>query len=480
MIKVITSTAMIALTLNLGACATLNTGPSAQTELSAERAALNAPASWVFGEQRDGQIAEDWASVLVDPLLEELVNTALENNPSLQASAESVARAEALLEQSRSNLLPSLGADFSARGGGALEGDTFSDSYTGGLSTSWEADLWGGIRAGVLASGYDLVGTQAAYESARQALIASVARAYISAIEADLQIALSEQTLEAQEETRRIVNVRYDLGAASRRELVLADSDVAGARDNLVVAKLAKTNSILALQILLGHYPNGEQAVSLSFPHFTDTLAAGSPAELLRRRPDVVSAEFDVLSAFEATRATKADKWPNLSLSGSVNTASGNLGDLFDPVNIAYSLGARLADTLFDGGLTQARIDAATASQRQALSNYGQAVLDAYFDVESSLNTIDVLREREVFVQQSADAARETLELAEIQYKEGAIDLLDVLTFRQRSFQADRTQITLQRQSIEARITLYLALGGAGFELGNSNDPFDAADLSPQ
>ena len=98
------------------------------------------------------------------------------------------------------------------------------------------------------------------------------------------------------------------------------------------------------------------------------------------------------------------------------------------------------------------------------MANYGQSVLDAYFDVESALKAISVLEERAVFVKQNTDAASETLRLAEIQYKEGAIDLLDVLTFRQRSFQAGRTQITLKRQLIEARIALYLALGGAGVD----------------
>lgn len=356
--------------------------------------------------------------------------------------------------------------------GGRLEGDDISDSYTGGLSASWEADLWGGIRAGVLASGYDLASTQAAFESARQALIASVARAYILTIETDLLIALSEETLKAQEETLRIVSIRYDLGAASRRELVLAESDVASARDNLVVAKSAKTDAVLALQLLLGRYPNGKLATSSDFPKFSGGVAAGTPEDLLRRRPDIISAEYNLLSAFETRRAVVTDRWPSLSITGGLDTASGNLGDIFDPANLALSLGARLAGILFDGGLTEARIDAATASQQQALANYGQAVLDAYFDVESTLNRINILTERRIYVQQSADAARQTLALAETQYKEGAIDLLDVLTFRQRSFQADRTAISLDRQIIEARIALYLAIGGSGFD-------FESAGANP-
>ncbi len=464
MIKSLTATALAAAALNLSACATfdLNNGPAAQTLISAETSALDAPAKWVFGSDKDAEIADDWAVILIDPRLETLIDAALQNNPSLRASAEAVKKSEALLSQSRSNLLPSLTASFAPRIGGRLEGDDISDSYTGGLSASWEADLWGGIRAGVLASGYDLASTQAAFESARQALIASVARAYILTIETDLQIALSVETLKAQEETLRIVSIRYDLGAASRRELVLAESDVASARDNLVVAKSAKTDAVLALQILLGQYPNGELTTSPDFPKFAGDVAAGTPDDLLRRRPDIISAEYNLLSAFETRRATVTDKWPSLSLSGGLDTASGNLGDIIDPANLALSLGARLAGILFDGGLTEARFDAATANQQQALANYGQAVLDAYFDVETTLNTINVLNERRIYVGQSADAARQTLALAETQYKEGAIDLLDVLTFRQRSFQADRTAISLERQIIEARIALYLAIGGSG------------------
>ena len=463
MIKAIKISTVIITAFNLNACATFDfdIGPSGEASISKEANAIDAPASWVFGSHTDGEIAADWASVLIDPRLDELINQALVNNPSLRASAENIARAEALLNQSRSNLLPSLSADFGPRLGGALEGNNLSDSYSGGLSASWEADLWGGIQAGVLASGFDLDSTRATFESARQALIAAVARFYIIAIEANLQMDLSEQTLRAQEETLRIVNVRYELGAASRRELVLAESDVAGARDNLVVAKAAKTDAIQALQILLGDYPSGELVIAPDFPKFVETLGAGTPETLLQRRPDILSAEYDVLSAFQSTRAIKSDTWPRLSLSSGLDTASGNIVNILDPVSIVYSLGGRLTDILFDGGLSEARIDAANASQRQAIANYGQAALDAYFDVESALNTINILGERRVFVQQSADAARETLALAEIQYKEGAIDLLDVLTFRQRSFQADRTQITLQRQIIEARVALYLALGGA-------------------
>ncbi len=455
-----------ALALCLSGCSTFglgspfDLGSTPSDALQSEVAALSAPASWVLGQQADGELAQRWADVVSDPLLDEYIERALQNNPSLRASAENVARSEAIVIQAKSARLPLIGADVSSNGGGALEGRNFADNYSAGLSASWEADLWGGIDAGILGSEYDLEATRAVYENARQALIAAVARAYVAVIESDLLVALSEQTLAAQEETYRIVNVRYELGAASRRELVLAESDVASAKDNLVITKANKRTAALSLEALLGEYPNADIAVSANFPNLSPLFETGTPTEMLRRRPDVVASEFAVLSAFQATRGARADGWPSLTLSGGIDTGSGNITDLLDPISVFYSLGARLADVLFDGGLTQARIDVASASQRQALADYGQTALDAYFDVETALNDIRTLSERVPHVSRNAETARETLRLSEIQYKEGAVDLLDVLTFRQRSFQADSVEITLRGQIIEARIALYLALGG--------------------
>ena len=463
MIKASTLLAGVALAFSLSACSTFDLGTKPSEALQQEVAALSAPTRWVLGPQTDGKLAQNWSDVVSDSFLDTYIETALRNNSSLRASAENVSRSEAIFRQSKSVRLPFITADGTTGVNGALEGRSLSDSYSAGINASWEADLWGGIDAGILGSQYDLEATKAVYQNARQALIAAVARAYIVVIETDLLIALSDQTLAAQEETYRIVNVRYELGAASRRELVLAESDVASARDNLVIAQANKRTASLALEALLGEYPNGDITVSGDFPILPTLFDTSAPTQVLRQRPDVVASELAVLSAFQATRGERADGWPSLTLSGGVNTGADNVIDILNPTSIIYSLGARLADVLFDGGLTQARIDAASASERQALANYGQAALDAYFDVETALNEMRTLSEREPHIIKSAEAARDTLALSEIQYKEGAVDLIDVLTFRQRSFQADIAEISLQRQIIDARIALYLALGGTAF-----------------
>lgn len=452
---------LIALAASPAACVTQQSIlADAHPAIASEAGRINAPEAWTFGPKEDAVVVSAWSELIPDAALNALIDEAMRNSPSLRASAESVNRAQAFLRQAQASRLPSLSASLGANGGAPLEDGSFSESYSAGLSASWEADLWGDIRADLLATQFDVLNAHSVYRSARDALAASVARSYIGAIEARRITGLTEATLSAQEETLRIVRTRYNLGAASRRELVLSESDVASARDNLEVARANETTTIMALQILLGRYPDGRLDIAADLPDHAETLYAGTPEALLQQRPDVLSSEFAALAAFAAKRSAETARWPSLSLSAGLSSGALEIGDIFVPANMAYSLGARLAASLFDGGLSRARLDAATASQRQAVANYGQTVLNAYFDVETALQAIDTLQTRTPYIETSAEAARETLRLAEVQYKEGAIDLLDVLTFRQRSFSADRSLISLERQQIEARIALYMALGG--------------------
>ena len=149
-------------------CASNRSGTSAQPLIAQEAAALNAPERWAFGPETDGDVAAGWSEIIKDDALLALMDEALAANPSLRASAESVRRSEAFLRQSRSGLLPSLGASAGVSGSSPFEDADLSESYSLGLSASWEADLWGAIRSGILASEYDLVSTEAVYRSSRE------------------------------------------------------------------------------------------------------------------------------------------------------------------------------------------------------------------------------------------------------------------------------------------------------------------------
>ena len=412
-----------------------------------------------FASEVDAATVSTWQELLRDDVLAALISEAFANNPSLQASAEAVMRAEAILRQAQSARSPLVGFNTGLGAATDLEGNNSDITVNGRLTASWEADLWGRIRADIKAADFDLLSSRALFEQARQALAAAIARTYLRAIEADAQVALSLETVDALRETLRIVQIRYDEGFAPRRELVLAEADLASAEDAAVeLAAIARAERRL-LNTLIGRYPDDDIILSTALPVDVAAPMPGARAELLRRRPDILAAEFDLRAAFADVAVVEAGRWPSLTVDG-IFSANGDIADILDPASLAISLGATLANPLFDGGLTQGRLDAASATARLTVANYGDVVLQALAEVETALDDISTLDRRRELVARTARASRETLELSEVQYREGDIDLLDVLTFRQRSLTADRNVVRLQRLALEARIALFLALGG--------------------
>ncbi|MBL4616790.1 MAG: TolC family protein [Robiginitomaculum sp.] len=450
--------------LLLSGCANMQS-LSLTSKPSDESVGFSAPDKWVANQDVDTQIADDWAGVFDDSEMFAIIEEALKNNPSLRSSAQNVARSQAALRQSRSSFFPRLDIFGAMNSTTPLENTAFTERYSAGLNASWEVDLWGRIRSGVRASEFNLAASEAFYRNAREALIAQTARSYIAIIEAQKQLELNDETVSALNETLRIVRLRHNLGSASRREVVLAESDLANSRDRQETASSIVRSTVRSLEVLLGRYPTASLELPNTFPPMQQSVAIGQPADILRRRPDILAAENNLASAFSTLSIESNSRWPRLTISSDLSSSALDPDKLFDPASLALSFGLRLADNLFDGGLTKGRIEAAEANSRQALADYGQIVLNAFLEVENQLDNLSVLGRRHEFTKLSAAAASETLYLAEIQYKEGAIDLLDVLTFRQRSFQADRNLLVIERLRFEAKINLYLALGGSGLKI---------------
>ncbi|PHS20997.1 MAG: hypothetical protein COA85_13555 [Robiginitomaculum sp.] len=443
--------------LALGACS--YAPPTAK--IDAQTAAQMPPPSGWTQDTIAGEIGGHWLDDFADPALTALVTEALNANRDIEIAAQNVARAKALLGQSRAALLPSLNISASANESGALGGGTSSrTTLRSGLGASWEADIWGKLSAGKAASAADYLAADARLKAARLSLAAQTARAYFLAIESQLQSELSASTLKAQEGTLNIVEVRKRLGFSARQDLVLALSDVASARDNFSAAKNAHRNALRALEVLLWRYPDAKIVLKASLPEHARPIPAGTPVALLERRPDILAAKADVRAAFALTKRAKADRWPVLNLSADMDAAGRNLNTLFDGPNVALSLGARLAAPLFDGGLRKNRIKAAKASQRQSLARYGNSVLNAFAEVENDLDRWRTLQERGRYLVEAEEAANETLRLAQLRYRAGQSDLLDVLTLRQRAFAASRSRLANQRARLDARLDVYLALGG--------------------
>jgi len=419
------------------------------------------PEQW--GTQSDaGVVQVGWIEIFNDPALTRLVTEAQANNRDLTAAAASVDRAWALARQAGAVLSPDI--SLAATGGRSGSSDSSSPTTTKlslGLQVSWEADLWGRLRAGQRGAVASAQAVEADYRFAQYSLAAATAKAYFTSIEAKFQADIARETVEILEETQRIVNVKHDNGMASAQDVSLTRSDLASARERLTTVEGSYRDALRALEVLLGRYPSAELDVRDYLPAVPPPPPAGIPSELLERRPDIVAAERRVAAAFNATAQAQAARLPTVGLTGNLGGASSSLSDLLDPANVAWSAGANLLAPIFDGGRRREAVEIATAEQKQALAAYGQAALNAFSELESNLDQGTVIAQREVDLEVAAREAEKAFRIASLRYEEGEEDLLSVLTIQQRVISAKSALSSVERLLLEQRINLNLALGGS-------------------
>ncbi len=238
---------------------------------------------------------------------------------------------------------------------------------------------------------------------------------------------------------------------------------IASAQDSLVSSKAGQRDATRSLELLLGRYPGAELSVVQALPSLPAALPTGIPSQLLERRPDVVAAERKVAAAYNRVDAAKAAKLPNLSLSGSLGGTSNSLSNILNPTNLAWQAIGSLVAPIIDGGRLDAQVEAATADQEAAVAGYAQVALNAFADVEKALDQGSVLRERMTALTTVLVESEKALKIANLQFNEGEISLLDVLILQQRVFSARSKLLSINRASLTQFVDLNLALGGSWY-----------------
>ena len=442
----------------LSACANI-TAPEDAAQTA--RASLpDAPSAWAMASERVGPVEAGWLAKLDDPVLTALVDEALVNNRNLQAAAANVQRSWALAGQAGAALSPSVSLSSGTTRSGNIE-DSGADSYSLTGQASWEVDLWGRIRAGNQAAVLSAEAAEADYVYSQYSLAAAVARAYFLAIEADRQAETVQNTLDALNETDRIVGVQFEFGLATSQDVALSRSDLARTKASLIAARGSQRDALRALEVLLGRYPAADLEVRRDLPTVPALPPSGVPSEVLERRPDVIAAERRVAAAFNSLDQAKAARMPSISLTGSLGGSSGDLTNLVNPTNIAWQAATSLVAPLIDGGLRESQVEQASAEQTQAIASYADTVLTAFQEVEGSLDQNVVLQERSVQLEQSAEQANNALRIANLRYEEGETDLLDVLTIQQRVLSSEGDVVSVERARLDEWVALNLALGGS-------------------
>jgi NodT family efflux transporter outer membrane factor (OMF) lipoprotein len=409
--------------------------------------------------------------------LPELIATAIERNHDLEAAAARLERARAEARIAGADLKPTIGVGVAATRqrqkfigfpfGGETEipSNTF-DRFGTSLDTSWEADLWGRIRAGARAAVAEMQATEAELRGARLSIAAQTARMWFAILEARQQVALAEDSVDSFRLSSEQVRSRYEAGIRPALDLRLALSNLAAAEALLSLRRDQLDRAVRQLEVLLGRYPDGrvlEQVVPGDLPQTLASVPAGLPAELLARRPDLVAAERRLAAADQRYRAARRSLYPRLSLTASGGTATDTLSDLLDGDARVWNLVGNLTQPLFQGGRLRAGVDRADASSHEALAIYVSRVLGAFAEVESALSSEQQLAERERHLAEAAEQLSAARQLAEERYRNGVGIYLVVLESQTRSLAAESNLLSVRRERLDNRVRLHLALGG-GFE----------------
>src|SRR5215470_7471619 len=434
---------------------------------------VGAPPQWVAPGAATGAVGDNWLASFNEPRLDALVKEAIAYNADLRVAAARVDTAAAYLAGAKSPMWPQV--NLLARGGGKMSGDSSGLSGVG-LFASWELDLWGRVRAVVRSTEFQYQSAQLDAEYARQSIAALVAKGWILAVEAKLQKAQAEASLKSSEELASLARDRFRVGSGDEYELALAQANVETYRDTVRKLDLAYQNALRALEALLGRYPAASVAVAESLPGWPGEVPAGLPSELLERRPDVVAAERRVAAAFYRTEEAKAARLPRITLVASFTSINSELFVLQPRDNPVLSAGAGLLQPLFLGGLLQAQVDVRTAEQRAAIADYGKLGIRVFGEVEGSLAASSTAGEREQILARVVRENERALELANIRFRVGSIDLSSVRQQQIALYAARVALLRMQSERLVQRVNLHLALGGS-FEPTNA-PPEKTSDAS--
>jgi multidrug efflux system outer membrane protein len=406
-----------------------------------------------------------WWKLYQDKELQNLIRIALEENKDLERAVATIEEFEARLFIARTDYIPQMTGTGNfpivREGGVRFAGFPSPFSYYLQGNLAWEIDVWGRIRRSNEAARGDLLAREENRRAIILQLVGGVAQAYFDLRQVDLQSEIAERTLRAWDESVRISQARHRQGLIHGLDVeqFLAERENAAARiADLKRQMIQKENE---LSLLLGRNPGQiPRGQSLTDQVVPLVVPAGLPSELLQRRPDVVQAEQQLAAATARIGAAKADRFPKLSLTGLLGVANPNLSKLFMAGGDFGIFGPTLTGPLLNAVSLGFQQDAAEAQVRQAVAQYKQTILVAFKEVEDALAGVSTAREQAAAQERQVNALKAALRLANLRYKGGLANYLDVLIAQRNLFDAELALATTQRLYLTSVVQLYKALGG--------------------
>lgn len=425
---------------------------------------LNLPQAVIPGADDTLTIADiEWWKFYGDTTLRAMIKRTLENNRDIRAAATHVEQLQELYRIRKADLLPSVSI--------AAMADHETNDYHGEpskkdpefdlkASLSWEIDLWGNLRWAKRKGEAEWLASVEDERAMRITLIAEAAGAYFRLVALDNELAIVQRTLDNRREGVAKAKLRFEGGLTS--ELVYQQAQVEYATTAALIPDLKRRIKITenALCLLMGTYP-GEQiprnSSDMTFPA-PDSLPVGLPSQLLQRRPDIRAAEQQLMAAMGAVGVAYADRFPRLTFNLQGGWENDDLKGLFSSP-FSYVAGQLIAPVL-SFGRKKARYRAAIAAYDESRLKYEQKVLEAFKETDDAVTTYRNMRQTADLKRHSRNAARKYVELAELQYRAGSINYIEVLDAQRRYLDAQIGLSNAVRDENLALVQLYKALGG--------------------
>jgi NodT family efflux transporter outer membrane factor (OMF) lipoprotein len=403
----------------------------------------------------------DWQQFFADARLRELIGRALANNRDLRVAILNIEQARAQYDIRRADQLPTIGAAASATRAPNSAGKEATTLSVGLALSSWEIDFFGRIRSLSEAALAQYLGTEEGRKAAQITLVASVANTWLALAADEELLTLTRDTLATREESLRLTKLRFDNGAASELDFRQAESLAESARATLAQQQRQRALDVNALALLVGEPIAPEFQVGLTTADVKlPDLPAGTPSEVLVRRPDVRQAEQQLIAANANIGAARAAFFPRISLSASAGTASSELSGLFAGGSFGYTVAPSLLAPIFDAGRNQAGLASAQASRSIAVAQYERAVQAAFRDVADALAGRATLGDQVQAQARVVEAEAVRYRLARLRYENGVASYLDLLDAQRSLFAAQQGLVQARLLRLQNQVQLYRSLGG--------------------
>lgn len=455
-----TSIPCLALSL-LAGCAT---GPDYK------RPDIDAPAKWRVDYEGTADLANTaWWETFQDPVLNNLIQTALRENKDLLIAASRVEQFKARVDIARSGFYPQFGY------GAAATRDRYSENrpiplprgtsasnsnFEIGATANWELDVWGRIRRSSEAARAELLSSVENQHVVIMILVSDVATSYVELLALDKELEIAKGTRAVREKSLQLFEQKYAGGAVSALEVAQVRSlyEEAAATEPELERQIALVEN--ALSVLLGHNPD-----AITRDRSLDTLPIlpvpkDLPSDILARRPDVRQAEQDLIAANARIGVARAQYFPAISLTGLFGYASSELSELLSSTSSFGAIGPTVSGPIFSGGRISGQVRETKAIQQQLLVSYLQTIQGAFRDVDDALISHQKLGEQISSENRRVSALRDYVRLANSRYDGGQTSYLEVLDAERSLYRAEIRRTEVQRDLYSALIAIYKAMGG--------------------